>query len=263
MPRPADRRVKIALLRAAEAVFSDKGLSEAKVEEITSRAGVSKGAFYLHFASKEDCWKQIVEGFLARLASCTEPTLSHELTLDVPGLMRRAVEHDLLIFEFCWQNRALMRMFTQGGGGVPYAFLIDEFAARLHDQLVQWIALATSAKLYRPCDPHVTASLLAGGYDRLVRELVRQPKKPDLSAWVREAVTFFARAMFVEPEPALLALDEQLAELARRPPPPLPSLSGVVSVAQSAAPAASEATLVGPAARRPPSPRRAVRSRTS
>lgn len=259
MPRPADRRVKIALLRAAEVVFSDKGLSEAKVEEITSKAGVSKGAFYLHFASKEDCWKQIVEGFLARLSSCTEPTLSTGRSLDVRELMRGAVEHDLMIFEFCWQNRALMKMFAEGGGGVPYAFLIDEFAARLHEQLVQWIGLATSAKLYRPCDPHVTASLLAGGYDRLVRELVRQPKKPDLAAWVREAVTFFARAMFVDPAPALAALDDLLAELATRPPPPLPSLSGVVGVG-AAAPAVGAEALAGP--RRAPRPRRVARSRT-
>ena len=70
MPRPADRRAKIELLRAAEAVFVEHGLSAAKVEDITARAGVSKGAFYLHFESKEDCFRQIVEGFVAKLATC-------------------------------------------------------------------------------------------------------------------------------------------------------------------------------------------------
>src|SRR5215210_765850 len=72
MPRPADRRAKIDLLRAAEAAFTEHGLAAAKVEDITARAGVSKGAFYLHFESKEDCFRQIIEGFLARLAACIE-----------------------------------------------------------------------------------------------------------------------------------------------------------------------------------------------
>src|SRR5262245_61613572 len=72
MGRPADPHAKIDLLRAAEAVFVEHGLDQAKVEEITDRAGRSKGAFYLHFESKEDCFRQIVETFLARLSSCVD-----------------------------------------------------------------------------------------------------------------------------------------------------------------------------------------------
>ena len=60
MPRLADRRARIELLRAAEAAFTERGLAAARVEDITERAGVSKGAFYLHFQSKDDCFKQIV-----------------------------------------------------------------------------------------------------------------------------------------------------------------------------------------------------------
>ena len=44
MPRLADHRAKIELLRAAEAEFAEHGLAAAKVEAITARAGVSKGA---------------------------------------------------------------------------------------------------------------------------------------------------------------------------------------------------------------------------
>ncbi len=65
-------RAKIELLRAAESVFAEHGLAASKVEHITARAGVSKGAFYLHFESKDDCWRQIIEGFVAKLANCLE-----------------------------------------------------------------------------------------------------------------------------------------------------------------------------------------------
>src|SRR6202042_2554178 len=103
MPRPADRRARIELLRAAEAVFVEHGLTAAKVEDITARAGVSKGAFYLHFATKEECFRQIVEGFLAKLASCLHEAPS---TSAVTGVGDWAAHlnawhaHDVEIFEF-------------------------------------------------------------------------------------------------------------------------------------------------------------------
>jgi len=43
-----------ALLDAAVAIFSEKGLFGAKLSEIATRAGVTKGAIYSHFDSRED-----------------------------------------------------------------------------------------------------------------------------------------------------------------------------------------------------------------
>src|SRR5262245_37957561 len=171
MPRPADRRAKIELLRAAEAVFVEHGLDAAKVEDITARAGVSKGAFYLHFESKEDCFKQIVEGFVAKLASCLEegPPPTEAAGLDhLPELVAEWHRHDVEIFEFCWQNRGLMRMLLSGGGGAAYAYLIDEFAERTAEQTKTWVRHLMAVGIYREdLDPEVLPALMAGAYERL------------------------------------------------------------------------------------------------
>ena len=53
LPRQArslEKRRK--LRRAAGAVFAERGYAGASVEDITSRAGVAVGAFYLHYGSK-------------------------------------------------------------------------------------------------------------------------------------------------------------------------------------------------------------------
>src|ERR1700679_4273626 len=104
MSRPADRRTKIELLRAAEGVFVEHGLGAAKVEDITARAGVSKGAFYLHFESKEDCFRQIVEGFVAKLATCVgDPQPSSPRALEAAHLAEIIAiwhAHDVDVFEF-------------------------------------------------------------------------------------------------------------------------------------------------------------------
>ena len=198
MPRPASLRAKIELLRAAEAVFAEHGLAAAKVEDITARAGVSKGAFYLHFESKDDCWRQIIEGFVAKLAHSVEPP--EQAAALHPGgaaeIAARWHEHDVEVLEFCWQNRALLKMVLAGGGGAPYAYLMDEFAARVAHNIERWLRAGVAAGLYRPdLDPGVTTMLIAGAYDRLVRDVANQQRRPDLSLWCRQAIDLFTRGL--------------------------------------------------------------------
>lgn len=198
MPRIADRRVKIDLLRAAEAVFAERGLSGARVEDITTRAGVSKGAFYLHFKSKEDCFQQIVEGFIARLAGCVEPPEDLLASgLSAAGeILARILAHDVAVMEFCWQNRSILRMMLAGGGGAPYSYLIDEFAGRMAGRIELWLRQGVEAGLYRPdLDPAIAAALLSGAYDRLLRVLIQQERRPDLAAWCGQAQKIFIEGM--------------------------------------------------------------------
>lgn len=48
------------ILDAALRVFTEKGLEAAKLEEIATLAGVSKGTIYLYFHSKEDLFREVV-----------------------------------------------------------------------------------------------------------------------------------------------------------------------------------------------------------
>ena len=182
MGRPADRRAKIELLRAAETVFVEHGLAEAKVEDITARAGVSKGAFYLHFEGKEDCFKQIVEGFVAKLAACLDespPPMSMNGSGSLPDLLAHWHAHDCEIFEFCWQNRGLMEVLFSGAGGQAYRYLVDEFAERTANQ-IQELGAAAHRRGHLPRRPRPRRSsppLMSGAYERLlVRDLIKRPK---------------------------------------------------------------------------------------
>lgn len=48
------------LLAAALELFVEKGFAATRAEEVTTRAGVSKGTLFLYFASKEDLFKAVV-----------------------------------------------------------------------------------------------------------------------------------------------------------------------------------------------------------
>jgi AcrR family transcriptional regulator len=61
--RKADRPAEI--VAAALAVFAEKGFAAAKLDEIAARAGVSKGAVYLYFETKEDIFRAVVDQAIA------------------------------------------------------------------------------------------------------------------------------------------------------------------------------------------------------
>ena len=73
--KPAEQR-RAELLAAGQALFLAKGIAGTSLDDITQRAGVSKGLFYLYFASKEDLVLALQEQFsgevAARMAAAAE-----------------------------------------------------------------------------------------------------------------------------------------------------------------------------------------------
>jgi AcrR family transcriptional regulator len=189
MPRPIDPHAKIELLRAAEAVFVEHGLEGARVEEITARAGRSKGSFYLHFASKEEAFRQIVESMIARLASfldSMEVEQTEVSAADLREVLDLWLAREVELFEFLWQNRRLVRLVMRGGGSERFGFLIDAFADRARERTKGFLQMWIERGAYRPdLDVDLASLAISGAYDRLARELVRLEKKPDLVSWIR------------------------------------------------------------------------------
>jgi AcrR family transcriptional regulator len=197
MPRTSDPNSKIKLLAAAEAVFVRSGLDNAKVEDITRRAGLSKGAFYLHFESKEDAFRQLIEAMVARLASYIE-----DCPVDAASAPRldefldRWVSQDAEMFEFVWQNRGLVGLLLDGGKSAAYRHLVDEFAERASGKTRILLEEGIAAGLYRrDLDLDVTCAFIGGAYDRLARKIVREKSKPDLHALLRQVQTLFLRGI--------------------------------------------------------------------
>jgi AcrR family transcriptional regulator len=208
MSRTPDPTAKIQLLRAAEHVFAARGLSLAKVEEITRRAGTSKGAFYLHFSSKEEAFKQVVESFLARLASLLPapdeiPAGGGETAADALAFWRAS---DTQLYEFLWQNRAIVSIL-QGCEG-DHVYLVEAFHKEIHARTVEWISQWKKMGYFRgEIDTDITATLLVGAHNELGRRMVTSTSKPPIAQWVEKAQSVFVRGLG---EKALVAALEAL-----------------------------------------------------
>ena len=64
--RKADRPDEI--VAAALEIFAEKGFAAARLDDIAARAGVSKGALYLYFPTKQDIFRAVVEQGVAPTA---------------------------------------------------------------------------------------------------------------------------------------------------------------------------------------------------
>lgn len=193
MARVADPKSKIALLRAAEEVFAERGLGGAKVEEIARRAGVSKGAFYLHFEGKEAALKELVESFLARCQSFFVAPSAEDAAQPPWQLLEDAHQRDVQIFEFLWQNRAFLRILPSCQGSCDY--LVIAFRAETAASTREWVDHWRRLGIFREdVDAELAAALMGGAYHELSMRLIVEEKRPPFEAWLRFASETFFRA---------------------------------------------------------------------
>jgi AcrR family transcriptional regulator len=66
------REKEIAIIETAIKLFASKGFSSTSIQEIATESGISKGAFYLYFKSKEDLLLSIFQYYYEQIRSRLE-----------------------------------------------------------------------------------------------------------------------------------------------------------------------------------------------
>jgi AcrR family transcriptional regulator len=124
---------RIRILQAALDCFSADGYAAASVEDICRAAGVSKGAFYHHFESKQalfltllDDWLRMLEVDMEAMKRSTIPETLIQMTSVLPGVFRSARNRLVMWLEFWLQasrNRTVWKATI-----APYHHYRDLFA---------------------------------------------------------------------------------------------------------------------------------------
>ena len=104
------------ILDAAEEVFGEMGYHEASVSEITRRAGVAQGTFYIYFNSKRETFVELVEDIGERLRAATSAAIRDSASrLD-------AERHGFTaFFRFVYEHRRIYRIIEEAGRVAPEA----------------------------------------------------------------------------------------------------------------------------------------------
>lgn len=111
IPLPATargQRTRKALVDAAEAVFGELGYHNAGIVEITQRADVALGTFYLYFPDKKAIFVDLVRTLNARLRAAIR-----ERVKDLDDRLEQEVVGFETFFEFVRSHRNLYRVILQ------------------------------------------------------------------------------------------------------------------------------------------------------
>src|SRR4029453_19166292 len=110
MPRPRFEKLplerRLRILDTAGRVFAERGFDNASINAILDQAGVSKGAAYYYFDSKEDLFWTVVQHFGRELVNLDE--------LDVASLSRETYWAAILDFYLQPLLRARDRPWAAG-----------------------------------------------------------------------------------------------------------------------------------------------------
>lgn len=193
MARRPDPGAHEALLDAARAEFARVGVERARVEDVARRAGISKGAFYLHFRRKEDAFRELLQRFMgaledhARRRQEVEERIWREVARD-PARLGEAFEaecaEDVALLDLMWRNRQITAALD--GAARPFRQLVAAFRRRMLDLVAGRIAERQRAGVLRPdFDPLVFAEIVVGCYEDLARRMAEMREKPDLAGFTR------------------------------------------------------------------------------
>ncbi|MFD7219399.1 ScbR family autoregulator-binding transcription factor [Streptomyces sp. NPDC059892] len=112
-------RTRRGLVRAGADMFDRKGYAEATLGQIAASAGVTKGALYFHFASKdglvdavEECARTLLRDFVGAQRQQNAPPV--QSLIDLTHLLARALRQDPVL-------RASFRIAHECAGGRPSA----------------------------------------------------------------------------------------------------------------------------------------------
>ena len=200
--RPRRRLTKEArraeILDAALRAFVRGGYHGTQVEDVIREAGVARGTFYLHFASKHDVFAALVDQTLGVFLDARPPIPERAAFRTAADVERRLGEVYTRLFETFHRHRALGRLLFEEAVGVDKGF-----AERLERHFRIWHERVRAAMrilqerglVRRDLDVDVSADLVLGMVERLARRHLFQERSPDVARLVSAMVAMETRGV--------------------------------------------------------------------
>ena len=164
------------LVEAAIEVFADKGFHEALVEEIARASKVSKGAFYLHFPTKQALFLELLDVLAKRLTDRVSEAIAKE-----EGSVARLDAALRMILRTFGSHRSMSRLvLTQAGAaGRLFESKLFEVHTRFAAMIRGYLEASVASGEIAPVDTEATAWIWFGAINEVVlRWLYSEDPRP-------------------------------------------------------------------------------------
>jgi AcrR family transcriptional regulator len=188
--RSEETRAKI--IESAIKLFSARGFNSASVDDICEEAGVSKGAFYHHFESKQalflallDGWLQTIDNAIEASRDLTAPETFKQMTKAFPYLFETAGEGLPMFLEF-WLQASRDERICQASIA-PYR--------RYHKHFTSLIRKGVDEGSFVEVDPELTARMIISTAMGLLLQSLLDPKGAKWEKVARDSTTMLVNSL--------------------------------------------------------------------
>lgn len=143
------------ILDAAEVVFGEMGYYEASISEITRRAGVAQGTFYIYFHSKREIFVELVGDIGERLRALTRTAMA-----DIPDRLEAERRGFAAFFEFTATHRRIYNIVQEAQRVAPEA--AQAYYQGISRGYVRGLHAAMEAGTVKSMSPEAIAYALMG-----------------------------------------------------------------------------------------------------
>jgi AcrR family transcriptional regulator len=197
MPQQRSEETRAHILDAAIQRFSEAGYDAASVDDICRQAGVSKGAFYHHFPSKQavflallDDWLKMLDAGLEALRKPTVPETLVEMTSVLP-LAFASAENRLPMFLEFWLQASRDEAIWKASIA-PYRRYRDQFAKLIEEGIAEGSL--------KKVDPQAAAELIVSMAVGLLLQGVLDPRGAEWPQVAQESIRILMNGLAKNPQ---------------------------------------------------------------
>jgi AcrR family transcriptional regulator len=191
--RSEETRARI--LEAAVKQFAINGYNRASVDNICEQAGVSKGAFYHHFQTKQDVFLALLDGWLQTFDQAIEASKDRP----VPETFQMMTEYFPYIFESASDNLPMFLEFLLQASREEKVWQASIAPyRRYHKHFASLIKKGIAEGSFVEVDPNLAARLIVSAAMGLLLQSLLDPQGAKWEKVARETVDLMMKSLVKE-----------------------------------------------------------------
>jgi len=159
-------QTRTKLLSAAKRVFSQRGYHSAQISHIIDEAGVARGTFYLHFKSKEEIFRELLEEVVEELKDRIKVIDPRE------DPVRQITENIARVIDFALEERELARIVFQRNSDPQLFSVIDRFFEEVLFMIKGSLERGIAMGVVKECDTELAARAVLGAVKETIKGLL-------------------------------------------------------------------------------------------